>query len=74
MVWVVVIRFGVSVLADRQAPPWTWRQQVHLMRLDKHRPGMPIQPERKAREVKVQEDSQTRLICNMQIGRVGATR
>lgn len=51
MVWLVVIRIGVSVLADRQAPPRTWRQQVHLVRLDKHRSGLPIQPERNTREV-----------------------
>ena len=51
MVWVVVIRFGVSVLADRQASPRTWCQQVHLVRLDKHRPGLPLQPERNTREV-----------------------
>ena len=41
----------MSVLADRQAPPRAWRQQVHLVRLDKHRPGLPIQPERNTREV-----------------------
>ena len=51
MMRVVVIRIGVSVLADRQAPPRTWRQQVHLVRLDKHRSGLPIQPERNTREV-----------------------
>ena len=51
MVRVVVIRIGVSVLADRQAPSWAWCQQVHLVRLDKHGPGLPIQPERNTREV-----------------------
>lgn len=51
MVWLVVIRIGVSVLADRQASPRAWRQQVHLVRLDKHRSGLPLQPERNTREV-----------------------
>lgn len=51
MVWIDIVRIGVSVLADRQAPPRAWRQQVHLVRLDKHRPGLPIQPERNTREV-----------------------
>ena len=74
MMRVVVIRIGVSVLADRQAPPRTRCQQVHLVRLDKHRSGLPIQPERNTREVEVVEDCQTRLICNMQIRRVVVTR
>lgn len=51
MVRLVVVRIGVSVLADRQAPPRAWRQQVHLVRLDKHRSGLPLQPERNTREV-----------------------
>ena len=51
MVWLVVIRIGVSVLADRQASSWAWCQQVHLVRLDKHGAGLPLQPDRKAREV-----------------------
>ena len=51
MVRLVVIRIGVSVLADRKAPPWTRCQQVHLVRLDKHRPSLPLQPERNTREV-----------------------
>ena len=74
MVWIDIVRIGMSVLADRQAPPRTWRQQVHLVRLDKHRSGLPIQPERNTREVEVVEDCQTRLICNMQIRRVVVTR
>jgi hypothetical protein len=51
MVRLVVVWIGVSVLADRQAPPRTRCQQVHLVRLDKHRPDMPLQPERNTREV-----------------------
>ena len=50
---IYIVRIGVSVLADRQAPPRTWRQQVHLVRLDKHRPGLSVQSERAAREVEV---------------------
>lgn len=51
MVWIDIVRIGVSVLAYRQAPPRAWRQQVHLVRLDKHRSGLPIQPEWNTREV-----------------------
>ena len=39
------------VLADGQASLWAWCQQVYLVRLDKHRAGLPLQPERSAREV-----------------------
>lgn len=51
MVWIDIVRIGVSVLADWEAPPRTRCQQVHLVRLDKHRPRLPLQPERNTREV-----------------------
>jgi len=47
----VIVRVGVSVLADWQASPWAWGKQVHLVRIDKHGPGMSVQSERAAREV-----------------------
>ena len=51
MVWIDIVRIGVSVLADRQTPSRTRCQQVHRVRLDKHGPGLPLQPERNTREV-----------------------
>ena len=51
MVRVVVVRIGVSILADGQAPPWAWGKQVHLVRVDEHGAGLSLQPERAAREV-----------------------
>ena len=51
MVRFVVVRIGVSILADGQAPPWAWGKQVHLVRLDKHGSSLSLQPERAAREV-----------------------
>ena len=45
MVWVVVVRIGVSILADGQAPPWAWGKQVHLVRFYEYRACLPIQPD-----------------------------
>lgn len=51
MVRVVVVRIGVPVLANEEAPAWARRKQVHLVRFDEHGSGLPPQPERAAREV-----------------------
>ena len=51
MVRLVVIRIGMPVLADGQALPRARGKQVHLVRVDEHGPGLPVQPERAAREV-----------------------
>ena len=40
MVRLVIVRIGVSVLADEKTSSWTWRQQVHLVRVNEHRTGM----------------------------------
>ena len=51
MVWFLVIRIGLSVFADRQAPSRAWGQQVYLVRFDEHRAGLPIQSERATRKI-----------------------
>ena len=51
MVRVVVVRIGVPVLADEEAPAWARRKQVHLVRFDEHRACLSPQSVGNTREV-----------------------